>query len=59
MSIEQAPHIQLPIETARLTLDPPSEKDDEAMGKMFSDIETMAYLRFKTKEPVGWTKPEI
>ncbi|KAG0084885.1 hypothetical protein BGZ92_009479 [Podila epicladia] len=29
------------------------------MGKMFSDIETMAYLRFKTKEPVGWTKPEI
>ncbi|KAG0037314.1 hypothetical protein BGZ82_002742 [Podila clonocystis] len=59
MSTEQAPHIQLPIETARLTLDPPSEKDDEAMGKMFSDLETMTYLRFKTKEPVGWTKPEI
>ncbi|KAG0025837.1 hypothetical protein BGZ81_006816 [Podila clonocystis] len=59
MSTEQVPHIQLPIETARMTLDPPSEKDDEAMGKMFSDLETMAYLRFKTKEPVGWTKPEI
>ncbi|KAG0347320.1 hypothetical protein BG004_007977 [Podila humilis] len=52
-------HIQLPIETARLMLDPPSPKDDVAMGKMFSDVETMAYLRFKTKEPHGWTLPEI
>ncbi|KAF9410564.1 hypothetical protein BGZ94_001605 [Podila epigama] len=52
-------HIQLPIETARLTLDPPSAEDDKAMRDMFSDIETMAYLRFKTKEPHGWTMPEI
>lgn len=59
MTTEDAPHIQLPIETARLTLDPPSEADDEAMGRMFSDVETMAYLRFKTKEPHGWTKPDI
>ncbi|KAF9028397.1 hypothetical protein BGZ52_011212 [Haplosporangium bisporale] len=59
MTPDDAPHIQLPIETARLTLDPPSEADDEAMGKMFSDVETMAYLRFKTKEPHGWTKPDI
>ncbi|KAF9382523.1 hypothetical protein CPB97_007118 [Podila verticillata] len=59
MTTEDAPHIQLPIETARLTLDPPSEADDEAMGRMFSDLETMAYLRFKTKEPHGWTKSDI
>ncbi|KAF9292569.1 hypothetical protein BGZ68_003475 [Mortierella alpina] len=52
--------IQPSIETARLTLDPPSEKDDEAMGAMLSDIPTMAYLRFKTKEESGgWTKADI
>ncbi|KAF8949332.1 hypothetical protein BGZ47_006869 [Haplosporangium gracile] len=46
--------------TARLTLDPPSPADDATMRDMFSDIPTMAYLRFKTKEENGgWTIPEI
>ncbi|KAG0216493.1 hypothetical protein BGX28_000007 [Mortierella sp. GBA30] len=52
--------IQPTIETARMTLDPPSEKDDVAMGAMFSDVETMAFLRWKTKEQTGgWTKVDI
>ncbi|KAG0274574.1 hypothetical protein BGZ95_009645 [Linnemannia exigua] len=48
------------IKTARLTLDPPSPNDDPAMRDMFSDIPTMEFLRFKTKEEKGgWTMPEV
>ncbi|KAF9357463.1 hypothetical protein BGX34_009358 [Mortierella sp. NVP85] len=57
---DDQPYIQLPIETARLTLDPPSEKDDAAMRAMFSDLETMAHLRYMAKEwQNGWTEQEI
>ncbi|KAG0257020.1 hypothetical protein BG011_004205 [Mortierella polycephala] len=60
MTSSSQTYIQPRIETARLALDPPSEKDDVAMGAMFSDLETMAYLRFKTKEESGgWTLPDI
>ncbi|KAG0297129.1 hypothetical protein BGZ96_007680 [Linnemannia gamsii] len=52
--------LQPTITTARLTLDAPSPADDPAMRDMFSDVHTMAYLRFKTKEENGgWTIPEI
>ncbi|KAF9931870.1 hypothetical protein FBU30_009450 [Linnemannia zychae] len=51
---------QPPKKTARLNLDPPSPADDPAMRDMFSDIATMANLRFKTKEETGgWTMADI
>ncbi|KAF9582685.1 hypothetical protein BGW38_010896 [Lunasporangiospora selenospora] len=54
------PYVQQPILTARLALDPPSANDDQVMGAMLSDIETMAYLRFMTKESTGgWTAQDL
>ncbi|KAF9895472.1 hypothetical protein BX616_009626, partial [Lobosporangium transversale] len=48
------------IETARLTLDPPDAKDDQAMGAMLSDPETMVHLQFMAKSwQGGWTAEEL
>lgn len=57
---DDQPHIQPKVETARLSLDPPSSDDDAAMRAMFSDLETMANLRYMAKEwQNGWTAEEI
>ncbi|KAF9978976.1 hypothetical protein BGZ73_007863 [Actinomortierella ambigua] len=48
------------IETRRMTLDYPDAKDDAAMRQMFSDPETMVFLKNMAKSwQGGWTAEEI
>ncbi|KAG0370828.1 acyl-CoA N-acyltransferase [Gamsiella multidivaricata] len=46
------------VETARLSLDPPSAVDDAAMGAMLSDPATMVHLQYMAKSWQGGWKPE-
>ncbi|KAI1321179.1 hypothetical protein EDD11_007745 [Mortierella claussenii] len=55
-----AKELQPSFETARLSFDFPSEEDDNAMGAMLSDPETMVFLRYMTKEwQGGWTSEDL
>ncbi|KAF9436960.1 hypothetical protein BGZ76_002411 [Entomortierella beljakovae] len=57
---QEQPFVKSSAESSRLTYDPPNENDDAAMGAMFSDLETMHYLRYMAKEwQGGWTREEI
>ncbi|KAG0326375.1 hypothetical protein BGZ99_009615 [Dissophora globulifera] len=56
----ERPAIPPTLESARLTYDSPSEKDDAAMHAMLRDPDTMIFLRYMAKEwQGGWTAEEI
>ncbi|KAG0300964.1 hypothetical protein BGZ98_008727, partial [Dissophora globulifera] len=55
----EQPEIPQTMESARLTYDAPSEKDDADMRAILSDPATMVHLRYMTKEwQGGWTAEE-
>ncbi|KAG0328133.1 hypothetical protein BGZ99_006149 [Dissophora globulifera] len=56
----EQPELALTMESARLTYDFPSDKDDAAMGAMLSDPATMTFLRYMAKGwQGGWTAEQI